>query len=152
MLSAKDGGDAASPLVLHASSVAYDGRALLILGAAGSGKSSLALQLLALGADLIADDRTIITLTAGKPMASCPASIKGRVEAWGLGILHAHPVDRAEIVAAVDMNHTESDRMPQVRNFQLFQTNVPLYHKVESPYFAAALLQYLKAGAERTLP
>lgn len=46
--------------ILHASCVALDGRGLLILGPSGSGKSALALELMALGADLVADDRTEI--------------------------------------------------------------------------------------------
>ena len=37
---------------------ASDGRGLLILGPSGAGKSALALQLIALGARLVADDRT----------------------------------------------------------------------------------------------
>ena len=44
--------------IVHASCVARDGRAVLIRGASGSGKSGLALQLMALGAGLVADDRT----------------------------------------------------------------------------------------------
>jgi len=42
---------------IHASCVAVDGKGLLITGASGSGKSALALQLMAFGAHLIADDR-----------------------------------------------------------------------------------------------
>ncbi|MDX5349528.1 MAG: serine kinase, partial [Paracoccaceae bacterium] len=45
------------PQIVHATSVAVDGRGLLILGPSGAGKSSLALRLIALGARLVADDR-----------------------------------------------------------------------------------------------
>ena len=40
-------------ILLHATAVAVDGSGLLILGPSGSGKSSLAIEILALGADLI---------------------------------------------------------------------------------------------------
>ncbi len=42
---------------LHASAVAVDGRGCLITGASASGKSTLALEMIALGAELVADDR-----------------------------------------------------------------------------------------------
>ena len=45
----KEGGALTGPVILHATTVAHHGRALVILGASGAGKSSLALQLIALG-------------------------------------------------------------------------------------------------------
>ena len=47
--------------MLHATTVALAGQGVLILGPSGSGKSGLALQLMAMGAELVADDRTIVT-------------------------------------------------------------------------------------------
>jgi serine kinase of HPr protein (carbohydrate metabolism regulator) len=43
---------------LHASTVASDGRAVLITGPSGSGKSDLALRLIDRGFALVSDDRT----------------------------------------------------------------------------------------------
>ena len=45
---------------LHASAVAIEGRAVLITGPSGSGKSGLALDIIALGARLVADDGVIL--------------------------------------------------------------------------------------------
>ena len=45
---------------LHASTVALDGRAVLISGPSGSGKSDLALRLLDRGFTLVSDDQTIV--------------------------------------------------------------------------------------------
>ena len=45
---------------VHASSVAVDGRAVLITGPSGSGKSDLTLRLLDRGFTLVSDDQTII--------------------------------------------------------------------------------------------
>ena len=64
--------------IVHASCVALDRRAVLLRGASGCGKSALALQLMALGATLVADDRVILRLRDGALAASCPASIRGR--------------------------------------------------------------------------
>jgi hypothetical protein len=49
--------------VLHASGVALNGKALLIAGAAGAGKSSLAAALLRAGAQLLSDDAVALSLS-----------------------------------------------------------------------------------------
>ena len=54
-----------APLILHGSCVAVEGRGVLIVGPSGAGKSSLALALMALGAELVADDRTEVRLENG---------------------------------------------------------------------------------------
>ncbi|MDF0600809.1 HPr kinase/phosphatase C-terminal domain-containing protein [Psychromarinibacter sp. C21-152] len=133
-------------MLIHASCVALDGRAVLIRGAAGSGKSGLALQLMALGAALVADDRTEITLHDGWPVAACPAAIRGRIEARGLGLLAADPAPPAVVRLVVDLDRVETDRLPPERHTDLLGVPLPLFHKVESLHFAPAILQYLRAG------
>lgn len=138
---------AGARLILHASAVSSGGRALLILGPSGSGKSGLALALMALGAGLIADDRTELACREGHPFAACPEAIRGRIEARGLGLLAAEPAPPAPVVLAVDLGQVEAERLPPPRHAELLGCRIPLLHKVETPYFPAALLQYLKAGA-----
>ncbi|MEL6645205.1 MAG: HPr kinase/phosphatase C-terminal domain-containing protein [Pseudomonadota bacterium] len=134
-------------LVLHASTVAIGTRALVIVGPSGSGKSGLALQLLACGARLIADDRTLLTASPdGPPLASCPPAIRGQVEARGIGILHVDPSPPAPVAAVVDLSREETDRLPPERTYDLLGYPVPCFHKVATPYFAAGVLQYLKGG------
>ena len=55
---------------LHASSVAKDGRAILISGRSGAGKSDLALRLIDRGATLISDDYTIVRRVNGRLVAT----------------------------------------------------------------------------------
>ena len=131
---------------LQASCVALEGRGLLILGPSGSGKSSLALQLLALGCGLVADDRTILTRQGPRLVAECPAPILGRIEARGVGILKARSAGPAPVVAVVDMGVTESDRLPPERQRVILGLSLPALQKVDSPAFPAALLHYLRAG------
>jgi hypothetical protein len=50
---------------LHACAVELDGRAVLIAGEAGAGKSTLAAQMVASGASFVADDLTVVAVTAG---------------------------------------------------------------------------------------
>lgn len=131
--------------VVHATSVALGGRGLLIRGASGSGKSSLALALMALGADLVADDRTVLTRNGKAVQMSAPEAIRGMIEARGIGLLHAR-CTFAPLVAVLDLDLSESDRLPPIRKGNVLGLPFPLLHKCAGPYFPAALVQYLKAG------
>ncbi|WP_298974845.1 HPr kinase/phosphorylase [uncultured Roseobacter sp.] len=133
-------------ITIHATCVAYDGRAALILGAAGSGKSSLALQMMAYGAALVADDQTVLTVQSGTLLASPPPTIKGLIEARGVGLLKAANVTNVHVTVAVDMDREEMQRLPSRHMLTLAGVEVPCLHKVDSPHFPAAILQYLKGG------
>ena len=134
-------------LLLHASAVSLGRRALLILGPSGAGKSALALELMALGAGLIADDRTQVRLHDGVPVASCPPAIRGRIEARGLGLLNAEAAPPAPVAGAVDLGKAEAERLPPLRQMLLLGVSIRLFHTPGSGHFPAALIQYLKAGA-----
>ena len=132
--------------ILHASCVALGGRAVLIMGASGSGKSGLALALMGLGCGLVADDRVVIRGGGEAPVADAPGPIRGVIEARGIGLLNAGPAGPARVVLAVDLDRTETARMPQARNFDLAGHPIPLLLRVDGPHFPYAVLQYLKAG------
>lgn len=72
---------------IHASCVAIGGRAVLLCGASGSGKSDLALRLIDRGAELVSDDQVLLTRDGDTLRASPPATIAGKIEVRGLGIL-----------------------------------------------------------------
>lgn len=133
-------------MTLHASCVAYWARGLLILGASGRGKSALALQLMAYGAELIADDRTDVTATRGVLHAASPPALAGLIEARGVGLLNAEHAQSAEVVLAVDLDTPETARLPVLHAMHLAGVLIPCLHKVDSAYFPAAILQYLKSG------
>lgn len=134
--------------VLHASCVAVDGRGVLILGPSGAGKSALALQLIALGAQLVADDRTEITNHAHTLIARCPPAIAGLIEARGLGLLHSPPLASCPLHLAIDLGQTETHRLPPHRQFPILGTTLPLAFGVQSNHFPAAVLCYLKGGRQ----
>ena len=131
---------------LHATAVAYHDKALVIMGPSGSGKSGLALQLMAFGAALIADDQVILSDRAGQVWASCPKTISGLIEARQIGVLNADPVAPTPVVLAVDLGQTELDRVPMHRSVTWFDHEIPLLWGSTEPHFVAALLQMLKAG------
>jgi HPr kinase/phosphorylase len=131
---------------LHASAVAVLGRAALITGPSGAGKSGLALALMSMGARLVADDGVILTRDGGRLVARAPEAIRGLIEARGVGLLRAAPLDDVPLAVVIDLGTTESERLPPPRTTMLMGVELPLLHKVESPHFAAAVLQYLAEG------
>lgn len=132
--------------ILHASCVALDGRAVLITGASGSGKSALALGLIARGAGLVSDDRTILTRRGTDLVASCPDPIHGLVEARGVGLLNAKPHPPAPLAFVVDLDRSETERLPPHRDVTILSISLPLIYKVESSHFIDAVLLYLERG------
>jgi serine kinase of HPr protein (carbohydrate metabolism regulator) len=72
---------------IHASSVAIGGKAVLICGRSGFGKSDLALRLVDRGATLVSDDYTLVQRKESVLLASPPSQIKGKIEVRGIGIV-----------------------------------------------------------------
>lgn len=132
--------------ILHATTVALAGRGVLIQGPSGSGKSALALQLMALGARLVADDRTVVRLRGGVPYASAPEATRGMIEARGLGLLNADCDAEARIHLAVDLGQEEDQRLPPRRSLRLLGHHVDLILGQNNAYFPAAIRQYVLAG------
>jgi serine kinase of HPr protein (carbohydrate metabolism regulator) len=72
---------------VHASTVALDGRAVLISGPSGSGKSDLALRLIDRGFSLVSDDQTIVKRDGDRLIATAPPTIARKIEVRGIGIV-----------------------------------------------------------------
>ena len=133
---------------MHATCVAIAKRGLLILGPSGSGKSALGLALMALGAKLVADDRTTLTNKAGVLIARCPATIRGLIEARGLGLIRAPSKATARITLVVDLGQTEADRLPQHRYTTLCGVTCDLVLGQQTPHFPSLLLAYMVGGRQ----
>jgi len=69
--------------------VRVHGIGVLIEGAAGSGKSALALALLDRGHILVADDAVELRGSRGRLTGHCPNPLQGLLEVRGLGIVDA---------------------------------------------------------------
>jgi serine kinase of HPr protein (carbohydrate metabolism regulator) len=111
---------------LHASTVALDGRAVVICGPSGSGKSDLALRMLDRGFMLVSDDRTIIGKEGAKLIASAPATIKGKIEVRGLGIFEIEHVDDVPVALVVELR-SDVERLPDDNRERLILgTGIPM--------------------------
>ncbi|MCF2513997.1 HPr kinase/phosphatase C-terminal domain-containing protein [Sphingomonas sp. G124] len=96
---------------LHASTVAVEGRAVLISGPSGSGKSDLALRLLDRGFTLVSDDRTIVRREDSRLVASAPETIKGKLEVRGVGIVEMNTVSDVPVAMVVELR-SDIQRLP----------------------------------------
>ena len=96
---------------LHVSSVAIDGRAVLIEGESGAGKSDLALRLIDRGATLISDDYTLLQRAGRELIASPPATIAGQIEVRGLGILKMRHIEKIPVALLIRLTDAPA-RMP----------------------------------------
>jgi HPr kinase/phosphorylase len=110
---------AANGATIHASCVLVGRSAVLIRGASGRGKSRLALALIEAGANgtlpfarLVADDRVALTVAHGRLLASAPETIKGKIEVRGDGIREVVYEPIALVRLVVDLDASDSARMP----------------------------------------
>ena len=132
--------------VIHASCVRIGAGAVLILGASGTGKSSLALALMGMGAVLVADDQTILRHAGAVLWADCPVPIRGRIEARGIGILHADCAGGTPVGLVVDLDRHEERRLPPPRRIRLAGVSLPLVLGPLHPGLAAGVRQFALCG------
>lgn len=132
--------------VIHASAVALNGVAVCITGGSGTGKSSLALQLMGFGAALVSDDGCRIWREGDNLLVDAPAAIRGQIEARGVGILSAASAGPVRLGLWVDLEQEEEHRLPPRREKVCLGVSLPIVHNVRAQHFAAAILQYLRAG------
>lgn len=111
---------------LHASTVAAEGRAVVIMGPSGAGKSDLALRMLDRGFTLVSDDRTLVRRDGNRLIASAPPNISGKLEIRGIGIVDVEIVDEAPVALLVELT-SEIQRLPdENRERPILGINLPL--------------------------
>jgi serine kinase of HPr protein (carbohydrate metabolism regulator) len=96
---------------VHASTVAADGRAVLISGPSGSGKSDLALRLIDRGFTLVSDDQTIVKKDGERLLASAPPTIAGKLEIRGIGIIDVERSENVPVALLVELT-SDIQRLP----------------------------------------
>ena len=113
--------ESAAPV--HATTVAIGGRGVVIEGPSGSGKSDLALRLIDRGAVLVSDDYTCLATVGGTLYASAPATIAGRMEVRGVGLVGMTQAGPVPVALAVQLG--EPERLPEPGTRLLAGIEVP---------------------------
>jgi len=124
-------------VLVHATAIAIDGRAVLLRGPSGAGKSDLALRLIDSGARLVADDQAELRRAGERVLVTAPAGIVGLIEVRGLGILRVKPLAEAALAMCVDLvPSAEVERLPEIRCEDVLGLAVPSI--ALSPFEASA--------------
>lgn len=132
-------------MIVHATCIASGSGGLLIRGVSGSGKSALALDLIALGAELVADDQVELRRSGDSVHARAPDRLAGLIEARGVGLLRL-PF-RADVAVALilDLDTPEPARLPPRRVARLL--DLPIPRILRPPVLSAgAILAALRFG------
>jgi serine kinase of HPr protein (carbohydrate metabolism regulator) len=111
---------------IHASTVALDGRAVLISGPSGAGKSDLALRLLDRGFTLVSDDQTLVRRDGDRLIATAPPNIAGKLEIRGIGIVEMERLSDVPVALIVELT-SDIQRLPDdSRERPILGVRVPL--------------------------
>jgi HPr kinase/phosphorylase len=135
-------------LLIHATTVAIGGRAVLLRGPSGSGKSDLALRLIDAGARLVADDQSELWREGGAVLVRAPSSIAGLIEVRGIGILRLDPLPVARLALVADVVPSETvERLPDQTTEIFFGVAIPLVALAPFEASAAAKLRFALTAA-----
>jgi serine kinase of HPr protein (carbohydrate metabolism regulator) len=110
----------------QASCIAIAGRAVLIEGEPGSGKSSLVLALIDRGAQLIGDDAVALDLCDGKLLASPPPNIAGLLEVRNVGLLHFQTTREVPVALVLRLDGQAPRFIEKCENVDLIGMAIPL--------------------------
>lgn len=110
----------------QATCVALGGYAVLIEGASGLGKSSLALQLIDRGAMLIGDDGVILRRGDDRLIAAPHPHTRGLLEVRNLGLIEFPVCDCAPVALLIRLDKDAPRFIEQAECIQICGVNVPM--------------------------
>jgi len=145
-----------APGSVHASALVLGEAGVLIRGPSGSGKSGLALALLALAghrgifAALVGDDRVHIRVSGRQILASGAPSVRGLIERRGFGIIRAptEPCAVVRLVVDLSLGGKRNPRLPDDDSLSVSIANIVVprlaFDAASAPIERAyAILEYL---------
>jgi len=132
-------------MLIHASCVAIENKGVLIAGLAGAGKSDLALRLIDSGAQLVADDQTLLRFDNNQLMASPPSAIEGLFEVRHVGLMKMPYLASAPVALYIEVMPPPEklERLPEADSILLLDHPVP---RLRLPSFAASTPAKIRAA------
>jgi len=128
-------GNPGTSQTFHGTAVQIFGYGVLLRGASGSGKSSLAMRLLdecilaGLSGFLVADDRVIFEECDEGLSISGPENLRGLIEVRGVGIIQVEHVARTRLDLIVDLvPETRFERYPDRTTLTIGARNSSIAH------------------------
>lgn len=138
--------------IVHATAICKDNKAVLLMGAPGSGKSLLALTLIEQGWMLVSDDSVVLTAQNGRVLAANPGKMVGCIEARGLGILSKLPTQQdVPVVAVIVLETHPGERLVFEQKFVVVEgVRIPLFHLWrEERYLPTLVLNAIKVATSQ---
>lgn len=113
--------------LMYGTVVAIDGWGVLLRGKSGTGKSDLALRLIATGAQLVADDQIRLSIEEGLVQASAPRALAGMLEVRGVGVVSVAAAARAPLALIINLvPQEEVPRLPDARTDNILGLDLPV--------------------------
>lgn len=135
--------------LVHATTVALQGQGVLLQGPSGAGKSDLALRLQEVGAVLVADDQTILTVTEQGLVAAPPPSIAGLIEVRGVGLVQVPYRCSAPVRLVVRLVPPDAvERLPDPQTVVLCGMTVPA---IDLHAFEVSVVTKIRLALNNTL-
>mgnify|MGYP005707521955 FL=1 len=123
----------------------FEKKGVLILGKSGSGKSSLALSLVANGAQLVCDDRAQLQVKNEILMMTKPPSLPSALEVRGLGLIKVPLITEARVDLLIDMELTSDSRLGG-HKMELFGVEIPCVKGQNFYGLSEAIIVWSKYG------
>ena len=112
---------------IYATCVSIKRKGVLFLGKSGSGKSDIALRLIASQqAKLVADDRVDVLRQNNRLKATAPKKIKNLLEVRHIGIIELKAVSSVFINLVVELTNEPLERMPENLFYEIEGIKIPL--------------------------
>lgn len=112
--------------LIHGTGLYFEGCGILLTGPSGSGKSDLALRLMACGAELVGDDYLELSRDNGRLIMQAPENIVGRIEVRHVGILKTAYREKAPVDLVFQLTAKDSlERLPDRNIISLEDIEIP---------------------------
>ncbi len=133
---------------IYASAVSIHGNGILLFGESKSGKSDITVRLLHDGADLIADDRTVLKKRGESVYAFPNPNIKGLIEVRGIGLVSLPFTENIPVAAIFTLIDKDEERTPLPGYREIMGIKIPTW-KI-NPFYASSAIK-VKLALHKTL-